>query len=191
MGFTKHSYYQRKFVGISLTKEVVREIEFEECGFTGCSFLDCEFVKCRFINCKFDGCSMSAIVPTESTFVDITFVNSKVIGFDWTKVKRIQGVSFDHCKLNYSNFRLLKLHKLQMVACEAQEVDFTEADLTEGNFKDTDFERSVFSKTNLSKADLKGARNFFIDARYNNIKKAHFSLPEALSLLDSLDVVID
>lgn len=78
-----------------------------------------------------------------------------------------------------------------MINCEAKEVDFTETDLSEGTFGGTDFERSIFSKTNLTKANLKGAVNYSIDPRYNIIKKAHFSLPEALSLLGCLDIVID
>ena len=78
-----------------------------------------------------------------------------------------------------------------MINCEAKEVDFTETDLSEGRFNGTDFERSVFSKTNLTKANFSGAVNYSIDPRYNTLKKTHFSLPEALSLLSCLDIVID
>lgn len=191
MGFTKNNYYQEKFTKTTLSKETVKEVEFEECEFKDCSFVDCKFEKCKFINCKFDGCMISAIVPTDSRFVDVSFANSKVIGFDWTKAQYIQEISFESCQINYSNFRLLKLQKIKMVTCEAKEADFTETDLTEGNFTDTDFERSIFSKTILTKANFKGSKNYYIDARYNTIKKARFSLPEALSLLNSLDVVID
>ncbi len=134
---------------------------------------------------------ISAIIPIQSRFVDVRFINSKVMGVDWTKAERVQNVSFEKCQIDYSNFRLLKLHKIKMIACIAKEADFTETDFTEGNFTDTDFERSVFSKTILSKAQFAGAKNYAIDARHNSIKGAHFSLPEALILLDSLDVVID
>lgn len=191
MGFTKSAYYQEKFSKVSLTNEELKEIEFEECKFNDCSFVDCKFEKCKFISCKFSGCMISAINPTDSRFVEVAFLNSKVIGLDWTKAQHIQEVSFDSCQINYSNFRLLKLPKLKAVSCEAKEVDFSETDLSEGVFTDTDFERSIFSKTNLTKANFKGAKNYFIDARYNTIKKARFSLPEALTLLSSLDVVID
>lgn len=191
MDFTNRNYYREKITKISLSKETVKEVEFEECEFKDCSFVDCKFEKCRFINCKFESCMMSAIIPTDSRFVDVSFTNSKVIGFDWTKAQHLQEISFENCQLNFSNFRLLKLPKLKMVACEVKEADFTETDLSEGNFTDTDFERSVFSKTILTKANFTGAKNYYIDARYNPIKKARFSLPEALTLLDSLDVVIN
>ena len=191
MGFTKDDYYQETFIKITLSKETIKEVEFEECGFAECSFVNCKFIKCRFINCKFDSCVISAVIPTGCHFVDARFTGSKVIGVDWTKAQRIQEISFEKCQINYSNFRFLKLPKITMVNCEAKEVDFTETDLTEGNFADTDFEKSIFLKTILTEANLGGAKNYYIDARYNTIKKAHFSLPEALFLLDSLDVIID
>jgi uncharacterized protein YjbI with pentapeptide repeats len=123
--------------------------------------------------------------------VDSSFSGSKVIGLDWTKAQHIEGISFDNCQLNYSNFRMLKLKKLKMTGCEAKEADFTEADLSAGDFSNTDFEKSIFFKTNLNAADFTGARNYYIDARVNTLKKAKFSLPEALSLLDGLGVVIE
>jgi uncharacterized protein YjbI with pentapeptide repeats len=190
MSFTKSSYYQEKLKGITTLQETITEVEFEECQFTNCSLVDVKFEKCTFINCKFDNCMISAVVPTQCRFVDVRFTDSKVMGFDWTKAKQVQNVSFEKCQIDCSNFRLLKLHKINMIACIAKEADFTETDFTEGNFTNTDFERSIFSKTILTKANFAGAKNYAIDARHNSIKGAHFSLPEALILLDSLDVVI-
>jgi fluoroquinolone resistance protein len=43
----------------------------------------------------------------------------------------------------------------------------------------------------LTGANFKGAKSYYIDARNNIVKKAHFLLPEALSLISALDVVID
>jgi len=191
VSFTKKNYYQEKFEKISSNSETISETEFEECEFSQCSFIDCKFEKCKFINCKFEECVISATKLTDSRFVDVEFKNSKVIGIDWTKAQHMQEVSFETCQLNYSNFRLLKLPKLKMTDCEIKETEFIEADLSEGNFTGTDFERSIFSKTNLFKANFKGAKNYYIDTKNNNIKKARFSLPEALTLLDSLGVVIE
>lgn len=78
-----------------------------------------------------------------------------------------------------------------MVNCEAKETDFTDTDLSYGDFKNTDFEKSRFFKTNLSYADFKGAKNYFIDTKNNTLKKTRFSLPEALSLLNTLDIILD
>jgi uncharacterized protein YjbI with pentapeptide repeats len=189
--FTKNYYYQEKFAKKALTDETLDGIKFEECEFHDCTFLDCKFIRCRFINCKFTGCILSAAPLTDSRFVETVFTGSKAIGLDWTKAQHLEGISFDKCQINYSNFRMLKLKKIKMSGCEAKEADFTEADLSGGDFSNTDFEKSIFFHTNISGADFKGARNYFIDARVNILKKAKFSLPEALALLDGLDVVIE
>ena len=191
MPFTKTSYYQEKISKQQLLQETVREIEFEECEFVDCSFVQCKFEKCSFITCTFQSSMLSAIVPTDSRFVDVRFNKCKVIGFDWTKAHHIQDIHFTDCQLNYSNFRMLKLPKMEMSDCEAKELDFTETHLTEANLCGTDFERSIFLKTILTKANFTGAKNYSIDARNNTIRKAKFSLPEALSLLDCFDVVIE
>lgn len=191
MYFTENSYFQKTFSNIALEKEVIKNVEFEDCRFKNCSFVDCIFIKCKFIGCRFDSCGISAVSPTDSIFVDVKFTNSKTIGFDWTKAQRVADVNFKNCQLNYSNFRMLKLPKIKMISCEAKEVDFTNSDFTEGVFTDTDFERSIFSKTILTKADFVGSKNYFIDIRNNDIKNARFSLPEALSLIRSLDVIIE
>jgi uncharacterized protein YjbI with pentapeptide repeats len=78
-----------------------------------------------------------------------------------------------------------------MIKCEAKEVDFIETNFSHGDFKNTDFEKSRFFKTNLTGADFKGAINYSIDVKNNIIKNARFSLPEALSLLSSLEIILD
>jgi uncharacterized protein YjbI with pentapeptide repeats len=75
--------------------------------------------------------------------------------------------------------------------CTAKETDFTEADISEGNFEGTDFEGTRFLKTKLMKANFKNARNYSIDIRNNTIKGAQFSFPEAMSLLNGLEITID
>jgi fluoroquinolone resistance protein len=191
MVFTQDSYFQEGFLDLALSDETVRAKEFEECEFNGCSFIGCKFEKCKFINCKFNGCVISAINPVDSFCTDVEFSKCKVIGCDWTRASQIHGLNFAECQINYSNFATLKLPKVKMIDCEAKEVDFTETDLSGGSFNGTDFERSIFFKTNLTKADLKRAINYSIDPRNNTLKKTKFSLPEALSLLSCLDIVID
>jgi uncharacterized protein YjbI with pentapeptide repeats len=85
----------------------------------------------------------------------------------------------------------LKLPGIKLIDCEAKEVDFIETDLTNGVFKKTDLENSQFFKTNLSGADFSSARNYSIDVRNNILKKTRFSMPEALALLDGLDIIIE
>jgi fluoroquinolone resistance protein len=191
MSFAKKAYYKESFTGLSLGSETIEGIEFEECEFNKCSFVNCVFDGCKFLDCKFVECRLSAIKPSHSRFMEAKFFTSQVIGCDWTKVDAIEGLEFIACKVNYSNFRLMKPPRLKIINCEAKEVDFIETDLTGGVFTGTDFEGSRFFKTNLTNADFKGARNYMIDARNNTLKKTKFSLPEALSLLNGLDIIIE
>jgi fluoroquinolone resistance protein len=191
MDLKQDSYYQEKLNKIASNNEHLKAKRFEECEFTNCSFSGCKFEECKFLNCKFNDCDLSSIGLIHSHFVEVQFLRCKVIGIDWTKAQRISELSFTGCLVNYSNFRLLKLPKIKMVKCEAKEVDFIETDLTDGDLRYTDFEKSVFFKTNLTGTDLRGATDYAIDVKTNTLKKTRVSLPEAMSLLYTLDIIID
>jgi fluoroquinolone resistance protein len=191
MSFAKKAYYQEIFTGQSLTDETVEGIEFEDCEFNKCSFVNCVFESGKFLDCKFVECRLSAVKPSHSRFVEVKFFSSQVIGCDWTKADAIEGLEFTDCKINYSNFRLMKPPRLKIIKCEAKEVDFIETDLTGGVFTGTDFENSRFFKTNLTNSDFKGAKNYSIDVRNNILKKTKFSMPEVMSLLNGLDIIIE
>jgi fluoroquinolone resistance protein len=191
MDFNRDSYYQEKLAKIVSNGEHFKARRFEECEFTNCSFSGCKFEECKFLNCKFNDCDLSSVGVIRSHFIEVEFFRSKMIGIDWTKAQRISDLSFKECLVNYSNFRLLKIPKLIMVKCEAKEADFIETDLTDGDLSKTDFEKSVFFKTNLTGTDLRGATNYAIDVKTNILKKTRFSLPEAMSLLYTLDIIID
>lgn len=69
-------------------------------------------------------------------------------------------------------------------------VNWTEADLAQADCRKTDFSRSRFMHTDLSGADFRDAKNYIIHPALNKLSKAKFSLPEAMSLLYCLDIVI-
>jgi len=191
MSILKDSYYQEKINQLQLNGDTYRLIEFEECEINGCSLIDCKFEKCKFISCSFTDCIISSVGAGESRFMDVSFSRCKVMGFNWVKAVRIQDLNFSDCQINYSNFKTLEIPKLKIVNCEAKEVDFTEADLSGGIFTNTDFEGSVFFKTNLAEADFRNAKNYAIDVRFNTLRKTRFSSPEVITLLGSLDIIID
>jgi uncharacterized protein YjbI with pentapeptide repeats len=103
------------------------------------------------------------MAPFNCRFNEVKFNGCKVMGVDWTRSEDLRGLDFSGCQINYSNFRMLKIPKTKLIACEAKEVEFAEADLSQGDFQRTDFENSVFFKTNLSQADFRGAKNYYID----------------------------
>ena len=185
------TYYRENFVALHYTDKTITECEFENCTFRDCVFISCVFSQCNFVDCSFIGCSISAAKPLNSSFVSTRFFDSKIMGMNWTKARKVEALSFERCDIRYSNFSFLHLHNLILIDCVAHEVAFNEADLTGGIFTRTDFLKSVFSHTNLTKSDFRNASHYGIDFNFNTIKKAKFSLPEAASLLKSLDIVLE
>jgi fluoroquinolone resistance protein len=184
--------FQKKITRVSLGEtDILKGKEFEECRFENCSFIKCKFEKIKFISCTFHDCILSAVSLTDTRFLEVNFTKCKVIGFDWSKVVHIRDLEFNECQLNYSDFSYLKLPGAKMTGCEAKEVDFTEAKLNGGDFRKTDFEKSRFYNTDLTEADFRGATHYFIDVKNNILKKTHFSFPEAITLLNSLDIIIE
>jgi fluoroquinolone resistance protein len=191
MSQTEELHVRETFTALSLGDETLEGPIYDECVFNGCSFIGTKLLHCRFKECKFNDCTLSAVIPMNTRFVDVIFTSCKAIGIDWTKAAELRGIAFTSCQLNYSNFKFLKLPGVKMTDCEVKDADFTEADLSKADFKNTDFEKSRFLKTNLTGASFKGARNYSINVLYNTLKKTKFSYPEVLTLLNSLDIVIE
>jgi uncharacterized protein YjbI with pentapeptide repeats len=70
-------------------------------------------------------------------------------------------------------------------------VDFSDANLEKADFRGTDLEKSIFRNTDISGANFVGAKNYYISPQYNRLKGAKFSLPEAMSLLYGLEIVLE
>jgi fluoroquinolone resistance protein len=189
--FEKDSYYRETFAGLALSEETVKGVTFEECRFENCSLISGRLENCRFLNSTFTGCVLSAVVPMNSRFDEVTFKDCKVIGIDWTRTTETRKLRFSDSQLNYSNFRFLALPGLKMERCEVKDADFIEAKLKGASFAKSDLEKTRFFKTDLTEADFRGATNYSIDPGTNTLKKAKFSLPEAIALLESLDIVIE
>ncbi len=191
MYFTADTYIKETFSKVTISDENLNTRVFEECHFDHCSFNNCKMERCKFINCRFESSILSGVTLVNCRFQEPRFLRCKLMGMDWTRTLDLSEPDFQECQLNYSNFKLLKLPGIKMVKCEAKEVDFIEADFRRGDFRQTDFENSRFFKTNLTSVDFRGAKNYSIDIKVNILKKTRFSLPEALLLLNSLDIIIE
>lgn len=185
-------YFDRTFRKEAFSNETIQRTTFQDCTFTACSFTEAHLQNCKFIDCRFVDCDLSLVTVKGSSFTKVQFERCKMIGIAWIDAvwEAMSSVSFVECNLSYSNFRAIKLHRVVMRKCLAHEVDFADTILTEANCTDTDFADSRFLHTDLTKADFTGASNYTIDATANTLKKTKFSLPEAISLLRSLDIVL-
>jgi uncharacterized protein YjbI with pentapeptide repeats len=185
----------RSFSGLDLDGQEIGFKEFYGCVFSKCSFLETTFRSCRFVDCEFRECNLGLCRVKDCSFSNTRFQDSQVIGVDWTEAswpKRgfLRTVDFRSCALNHSTFIGLSLREIELTRCVARDVDFTEADLSRADLTHTDFSQSRFLHTDLTEADLTGATNYAIAPNRNVLKKTKFSLPEAVSLLYGLDIIL-
>ena len=191
-----HAHYaDQVFKEVDLEHGELVSTEFYDCVFVRCSFVETVFRKCRFANCTFQECDLTLVQVPESRFSSTRFENSKVIGVNWTQADwpttgLANPVGFFKSAISHSTFLGLNLRAIKIIDCVAADVDFREADLSQADFGGTDLSNGMFVNTNLSEADFSRARNYRIDPGQNVLKQAKFSLPEAMSLLYSLDIVL-
>ena len=188
-------HYDQVFENVHLGHGEILTGKFVDCKFVKCDFESAILTNCRFSGCLFQECNLSLVQIKGSSFPSTRFENTKFIGIDWTsgdwsqtEFSQLEG--FFDSVLSHSTFIGLKLKGIQVQECIAHEVDFRESDLSGVSFRGTDLEKSLFGNTNLTKSDLSQARNYQMDPSNNVLKKAKFSLPEAMVLLYSMDIEI-
>jgi fluoroquinolone resistance protein len=167
--------------------------EFEECEFNECDFSAATFKSCKFINCLFTGCNLSLLQIPYSFFFEVSFVECKLLGIDWTRASwpafnLDSEIRFSQSILNNSSFFGLTLNGLQFDRCKLHEVDFRDGNFANSAMTSCDFSNSLFMHTNLESVDFSESFNFNIDVLQNRVAKAKFSRYEALSLLQSLGI---
>lgn len=184
-------YADRCFVEMAQEEARCRGQDFSNCAFERCRFARAAFEECRFEACTFRECDLSVVKLPASQFIDVRFEGCKMLGVDWTVInQRIFRAAFEKCVLSDSSFARMDMRGLSLRECVAHDCDFLESNLAKVVCCKTDFAQSRFSGTNLSQADFSGAVRYRIDPTMNNVKGAIFSLPEAVSLLRGLGVVI-
>lgn len=188
-------YEDQTFDGLALAGKEVRAKEFAGCTFVGCSFLETAFSACRFVDCEFVRCDLSLCRVEDCSFTSVKFIDSQVIGVNWTEASwpargLFNAIGFERCAISHSTFIGLGLRRVEIIDCVARDADFAEADLTRANCAGTDFKDSRFLHTDLTEADFTGATNYAIAANLNVLRRTRFALPEAMSLLYGLDIIL-
>lgn len=188
-------YEQVTFKKLDIREQKITQKTFQECIFTQCTLNEVSFENCKFLKCSFKDCDLNLMKVKNCTFSEVEFESTKVVGVNWMeamwgKNNLLGSINFTGCTLNYSTFIGLMLRKMTLTRCLAKDVDFAEADLTQANCVGTDFTDSRFHHTNLTEANFTDATHYNISATHNTLKKTRFSLPEAVSLLHSLDIVL-
>ncbi len=195
--FELEEYADEQLGNIQCNGEIIRSVKFRDCLFLKCTFKEVHFNYCLFENCTFQACDLSLMRVQESTFIQTSFKDCNLIGVNWTEADWIKRgileqrkINFGQCNLNYSIFIGLDMKGWQLSGCSIKEAIFEEADLTEADCSDSNFLDSRFVRTNLTKANFTNASNYTINANLNTLHKTKFSIPEAISLLHSLDIIL-
>jgi fluoroquinolone resistance protein len=184
-------FYDQTFQAEACQELVFKGQHFEGCNFENAGLNARQILHCRFISCHFRDSDLSNAIVRGSSFREVGFEQSKLVGVNWTLAQKLMHLEFLQCKLSFANFAGLDLRKMIMQDCIAHEIEFSQANLSEVNFQASDFRGSSFRQNNLSKADFRQAKNYLIDPTNNILKKTQFSLPEAISLLHGLDIILD
>lgn len=176
---------------INYTTTPLAKGDYENCDFLNCNFYNTDLGKIKFTGCRFTGCNLSAANISGTALRDIVFKDCKLLGLQFdTCNEMLFEVKFEHCIINLSNFYKRKLKGSRFSSCTLIEVDFSEADLGNSVFDNCDLSGAVFENTILEKTDLTTAYNYSIDPEKNRIKKAKFSIPAVIGLLNKYDVEI-
>jgi fluoroquinolone resistance protein len=192
---TQTAYTDQVFKDVRLERVQLVSSEFYDCTFVRCSLVESVLRDCRLASCTFQACDLGLLRVPNSTFSDTRFEDSRIIGVNWTRAtwpaaRLHRPIGFFKCAISHSTFIGLSLRQIQIRDCVAVDVDFREADLSQADLTGTDLSESLFSNTNLTEADLSRAHNYHIDPTHNTLKGAKFSLPEAISLLYGLDIIL-
>lgn len=189
----ERKYIEEKvFEKVDYTTEILAVADYEGCRFINCNFSHADLSDIHFIDCAFTSCDMSLAKLHKTAFRDIQFKDCKLMGLHFYNGNNMLfSAGFDNCILNFSSFYKMNLKKTEFKNCTLHEADFTEADLTSAMFHNCDLLKATFENTILEKADLRTSFNYSIDPNINRIKKAKFSIPAVIGLLDKYDIQIE
>jgi fluoroquinolone resistance protein len=188
--FQDASYENETFSNVQWEDEL-EDIEFFNCVFTDASFQSSRLTGCSFDSCEFTRCNLSLVEIRNTAFLDVHFRDCKMIGIAWSAVGGFLTAGYERCALNNNIFSDMNLARFTFTSCSLVEASFHNTKLRHANFDDCDLSGCMFSQADLSFADFTTSRNYYVNATENTLHKTRFSLPEAVSLLANLDIVLD
>lgn len=184
------SYEHKKFENVTWEGKTISGREFYDCHFYKCSLKESIFEECTFEKCTFEECDLSLIQFKKTSFSRVVLQYTKAIGIAWHNARNPLTVEFHHSRISYCSFSGQNLKKGIFLHCQADEADFSGCNLSLADFRGTDLPGARFADTDLTQANFTGAQRYAIDVQSNKVRKAKFSLPDALALLDGLGVEI-
>lgn len=196
--FERTTYSNETFHKIEPSHHEIEGCQFEACTFLACQLKENLFRQCRFDACTFQACNLSLARFPHTQFRKVVFKSCRLSGVNWCEADWHTGsllvrqrVAFTHCLLDHGVFIGLDLEGTGFSHCTARHLDFEGANLTGANFHQTDLSGTRFVGCDLSQANFTGATGYQINAAENTLHETRFSLPEAIALLHSLDIILE
>lgn len=192
----KEYYENEKFEKLSLSEEVIRNVEFADCVFDSCDFADCRIFGCHFSECVFRDCTVAGLQSEMSALRFAQFENCSIVGVDWTPLRPSGKFGepvrdFENCRLKYNTFTDMSFRKFPFAGNALVGCLFGDSNLMEADFRGCDLKETEFLRCDLRKADFRDASDYRIDILSCKMKGARFSYGEALNLLAVLDIKIE
>jgi len=196
--FDQINYTDTKLKDLEAHGDTFEEIQFLACTFSVCNLSECSFNRCRFDRCSFTGCDLSLAKVPLTQFASVVFKDCRLMGINWCdadwesqSLLSLKHVDFEGCLLDHSVFIGLDLAETCFRNCKARHLDFEGAYLSRTDFTGADLEMTRFVRCDLTEANFVRSENYQINAAENTLHKTRFSLPEAIALLHSLDIVLE
>jgi len=186
--FKTNDYWEEEFTEYKDKK--LDSIYFDSCTFIKCDFSKAIFSSCKFTECTFINCDLSLCILKNCTFNDVSFENSKLLGISWSSCLEPFDVRFNSCNISQNSFHLMDLRHMKFIGSSIKDSGFEECNMQKTVFDNCDLELSSFINNDLKKSNFETSKNYLIDPSQNDIEKAQFSLPEALSFLSLLPIKI-
>lgn len=189
--FESDEYADDVFNDLSAREQDCSGKTFSHCTFLRCDFSSSDFSFSLFEDCVFEECNLSLTKFRDTKLQKTSFKGSKLLGINFTHCSRFAfDMSCEKSFITNCNFSGMKLKKTPFRSCEIADTDFPGADLTEADFTGASFRGVIFNGTNLTKASFLDASGYLINPSNNTIRHAVFSLPEAVTLVEQLGVII-
>jgi len=191
MPFSESDTFERTTFDQVVCDDDLEDISFYRCVFRNASFQSRRLIDCVFDDCEFIQCNLSLVEIMASVFTGVKFVDCKLLGVNWSGTGGFLSASYNGCIMEHNVFADMNLSRDKFTSCVLANATFSHTKLRYSVFDDCDLSQCQFHQTDLSYANFTTSRNYYMNAETNNLKKTVFSLPEAVSLLANLDIVLD
>ncbi len=191
MDFSGSDSFDNETFDHTACNEEVEGVSFYKCTFQNVDFQSARLVDCAFDECRFVQCNLSLMEIVGSLFTWVKFTDCKMVGVDWSGTGGFLSASYSGCIMRNNVFADMNLSQYKFLSCDLREAQFSNVRLKSAVFDECELGQCQFHQADLSYANFATSRNYYMNAETNTLKKTVFSLPEAVSLLANLDIVLE